>query len=318
MVTRPIIPIPVCLPLLLLVFGAFLYLSLKKPVKVQEKILRILRVALILVLIFTVNLRPQTKRYDMNVETKNIDVLFVCDTTISMWAYDYDGSYERMTGVRKTAEHMMDELYGSAFGLIRFDNRSQILAPFTQDARSVRDAFSTLLAPDRWYARGSRLGTAYDDMESLLISSAGKDGKTTILIFMSDGEITDGSELPDFSALEKYVDGGAVLGFGTAAGGMMRDTYGTRIYDNETGQEAVSHIDEANLQAIADSLGIEYIHVEQPESIDGLIRSIKTMSTTGIGTQNAVLYDDTYYIYAAPLALLLLVEAFLVIRRRRL
>ena len=64
-----------------------------------------------------VNLRIMEKKYNATIEMKNLDVLFVVDTTISMWAEDYNGKNPRMEGVQADAEYIIDELSGSNFGL---------------------------------------------------------------------------------------------------------------------------------------------------------------------------------------------------------
>ena len=318
MVTNPVVPVAAALPILAVILAAFIYIAVRRKDRLGRKIFDIVRVAAVIVLIFIINLRPMTKDFNTDVETKNVDVLFVVDTTISMWAQDYDGKDPRMEGVIDTASRIMDQLKGSSFALVRFDNRSRILAPFTQDKRSVKDAFDTIKAPDIWYASGTSLNTPYDDMQVLLDSSNQKEDKTTIVFFISDGEITDDSALGSFTELAPLVDGGAVLGFGTESGGRMSDSYGGYVYDYENYGDAVSRIDEANLRSIAGDLKIDYVHVTSPERIDGIVRSIKASSTTSRGTGRAVLYNDTYYYYAAALLALLALEGYMLIRKGRL
>ncbi len=259
------------------------------------------------------------KKYDAQVEMKNLDVLFVVDTTISMWAQDYGGSHERMEGVQYDAANIIDELSGSNFGLIRFDNRSQILAPFTQDHESVKDAFSTIKEPDINYARGSSLNVCYDDLESLLLSSNQKDERLTILFFISDGEITDESTLRSFKELEDYVDAGAVLGYGTGTGGVMQyGSYGNYVKDPDTNKNAVSQINEDNLKQIASDLDIDYIHMNHYSNVAYLIESIKNGSSLSIEKSDSVSYEDTYYYYVIPLAIMLILELVLFVRKGKL
>ena len=195
MITKPIISLYLAIPVLGAVLICYIITVVIKDTKLWKKILGILRITIIVVLALIVNLRIMDKKYDAQVEMKNLDVLFVVDTTISMWAEDYDGKDPRMEGVLEDTEYIIDELSGSNFGLIRFDNRSQILAPFTQDHETVKDAFSTIKQPDVYYAKGSSLNKCYDEMKELLESSNMKEDRLTIVFFISDGEITDGSEL---------------------------------------------------------------------------------------------------------------------------
>ena len=245
------------MPILVVVLVCYIISVLRRKSNTGLKVLAILRISIMVLLAFLTNLRIMDKKYDAKVEMKNLDVLFVVDTTISMWAEDYKGSKTRMRGVLHDTEYIIDELSGSNFGLIRFDNRSQILAPFTQDHETVKDAFTTIKEPDIYYARGSSLNVSYDDMESLLLSSNQKDERMTILFYITDGEITDESELRSFKELEQYVDAGAVLGYGTTKGGKMKyGDYGNYVQDPEKGKDAISSIDETNLKKVASDLDI--------------------------------------------------------------
>lgn len=319
MITKPIISLYIIVPLLLIVFILYIITVMRRSSKVLFKILAVFRILIIVVLAFLVNLRIMDKKYDAQVEMKNLDVLFVVDTTISMWAEDYNGTNKRIDGVSKDAEYIIDQLSGSNFGLIRFDNRPQILAPFTQDHETVKDAFSTIKEPSVYYARGSSLNNAYDDMKTLLESSSLKDERLTIVFFISDGEITDGSSLRSFADLEEYIDAGAVLGYGTEKGGKMSTgEWGSRVRDPETGKDAVSKIDENNLQAVAKDLDIDYIHMTKTSNIEYLVDSIKNGSSLTIEKSDSVSYEDTYYFYVIPLIIMLLLELVLFIRRGRL
>ncbi len=319
MITKPIISLYLAIPVLGAVLICYIITVVIKDTKLWKKILGILRITIIVVLAFIVNLRIMDKKYDAQVEMKNLDVLFVVDTTISMWAEDYDGKDPRMEGVLEDTEYIIDELSGSNFGLIRFDNRSQILAPFTQDHETVKDAFSTIKQPDVYYAKGSSLNKCYDEMKELLESSNMKEDRLTIVFFISDGEITDGSELMSFAELEPYVDAGAVLGYGTDKGGVMSTgSWGSHVRDPETNDDAISKIDENNLQKVATDLDIDYIHMKSTNNVKYLVESIKNGSSLTIEKSDSVSYEDTYYIYAVALLVMLIIELIIFVRRGKL
>ena len=319
MITKPIVPVFIVLPVLLIMLGIYVWVTIRKKSKLPFKILGIARILVILALVFLINLRIMDKEYNAEIEMKNLDVLFVVDSTISMWAEDYDGNETRMSGVLNDTEYIIDELSGSNFGLIRFDNRAQILAPFTQDHETVKDAFSTIKTPDVNYAKGTSLNVSKEAMQELLESSNKKEERLTILFFISDGEITDGSELESFADLESLVDAGAVLGYGTEEGGeMVYDDWGSYVRDPETNQHAISKIDEGNLKKIAEDLDIDYIHMDDMANIRYLIESIKSGSSLTIEKSDSVTYKDTYFYYAIPLAIMLLLELVLFIRRGKI
>ena len=319
MITKPIVPIYIVLPALIIILGIYVWGMIQKKNKTFYKVLGIARILAILTLAFLINLRIMEKEYNAEVEMKNLDVLFVVDSTISMWAEDYNGDDTRMSGVIDDVDYIISELSGSNFGLIRFDNRSQILAPFTQDHETVKDAFSTIKEPDIYYARGSSMNVCYDDMKSLLESSNSKKDRLTIVFFITDGEITDGSELQSFKELGELVDAGAVLGYGTKNGGTMKTgEWGAKVKDPETGKDAVSKIDENNLKSIANDLDLDYIHMTSTANVKYMVDSIKNGSSLTMEKSDSVSYEDTYFIYVIPLIIMLGLELVLFVRRGRI
>ena len=321
MTTNPILSIYIVIPVLSVLLLAVLVMVILKKDRVLPKVLTIIRAVLIIGLAFLINLRPAVKRYNAEIELKNIDVLFVVDTTISMWAEDYTGGKVRMDGVQTTCDYILKELAGSNFSLIRFDNRAQILAPFTQDGRSVSDAFTTIKQPDTYYAKGSSLNVPYEEMKEMLISSSKKEERKTVVFFISDGEITDKSTLQSYADLEQYVDGGAVLGFGTKEGGRMQadNGYSKRyIQDQETGKDAVSVINEDNLQKIASDLQIEYQNVRNEEEVAGMIEAIKSGSSIRMEESEMVTYEDITYFLGMAMAALLIWELISLVLRRKM
>ena len=173
MISKPIVPLVVLIPILSVCLVLYMVSVIRNKSGILNKILKAARIIVILALAFTINLRPMTKKYNIDVELKNIDVLFVVDTTISMWAEDYNESTKRMDDVKRDCRYIMESLAGSNFALIRFDNRAQILAPFTQDSKNVSDAFSTITTPSKYYATGTSLNVAYDAMEEMLKDRSG-------------------------------------------------------------------------------------------------------------------------------------------------
>jgi Ca-activated chloride channel family protein len=318
---RPIIPVGILLLVIAALFGITSYLIIRNKLNTGEKIASLSRMSVIYALILVIGLRPVILETRYEFATKNLDVLFIVDNTISMWAQDYNGKKERMTGVTRDVNYIIDELAGSNFGLVTFDDTAHVLAPFTQDLQYIRDLLDTFESPDSYYAKGSDLSIAYQDIESLLLSSNRKENRKTIVFFISDGEITNGKELKDYSELAQYVDAGAVLGYGSQSGGKMKKSYGSGyIYDYNTHKDAVSKIDEANLKKIAEGLGVEYMNMNSGNSaLMGSVELIKESSKTIIESgDGAEVKKDIYYFLAYPLMLMVLIEIILIARRGRL
>ncbi len=316
---RPILPAGIMLLVLAALFGLTALLVIKNKIQIKEKIFTLLRLGLIYFLVFIIGLRPVSIDTNYEFSAKNLDVLLVVDTTLSMWAMDYNGTNERMEGVSRDINTILTELAGSNFGLVTFDDTAHVLAPFTQDKQYIADLLDVLGKPDSYTAMGSNLSVPYRDIESLLLSSNKKENRKTIIFYFSDGEVTNTSSEMSYESLKDLVDTGAVLGYGTEKGGKMREGH-TYVYDHETYSDALSKIDEENLQKIADELGVQYLNMNSGNTaLEGLIEIIKQHSETVVeqGT-GAERYIDTYYIYAAVLLLLLAFETVIFIRRGRL
>ncbi len=321
MTIRPIFPIGILLAVFAIAFTATAYFIIKSKDNTAEKIFTLLRMSLIYVLVMVIGLRPVTVETRYEFETKNLDILFVVDNTISMRALDYNGSNERMTGVKKDISIIMDELAGSNFALVTFDDTAHVLAPFTQDMQYIKDLFDTIKSPDSYYASGSDLSIAYHDIDALLRSSQKKENRKTIVFFLSDGEITNNKELTDFSDLAQYIDDGAVLGYGSSKGGKMEDSYGfDYVYDYNEHRDAISVINEDNLKKIAEDMGIEYMNMNSGNAaLVGQVALIKEGSKTIIENgEGAEVFNDTYFYFTYPLILLLFVEIIMVVKRGRL
>ncbi|RKM61332.1 VWA domain-containing protein [Butyrivibrio sp. CB08] len=318
---KPILPIGVLLLVIACLFGITAYFIIRNKFNTAEKIAALTRMTVIYVLMLVIGLRPVMLETQYEFATKNLDVLFIVDNTISMWAQDYNGHRERMSGVKADVNLIINELAGSNFGLVTFDDTAHVLSPFTQDMQYIKDLFDTFESPDSYYAKGSDLSIAYQDIDALLRSSARKENRKTIVFFISDGEITNGKELVDYSELAQYIDAGAVLGYGSPEGGKMKEGFGYGyIYDYSTHKDAVSKIDEDNLNKIAEDLGISYLNMNSGNSaLDGAVELIKESSKTIIESgSGAEVERDIYYFFAYPLILMVISEIVIFVRRGRL
>ncbi len=320
MTTRPMFPMGIMLLVFAVFFGVTAYFVITNKLNTREKIFTLLRLTVIYVLALIIGMRPVIMETQYEFVTKNLDVLFVVDNTISMWARDYNGKKERMEGVTKDAEYIINELAGSNFGLVTFDDTAHVLSPFTQDMQYIRDLFGTFETPDSYYAQGSDLSIPYHDIDALLRSSARKENRKTIVFFISDGEITNGADIVDYSGLSRYIDAGAVMGYGSPEGGKMKDAASRYLYDYDLRKDAVSKIDEENLQKIAGDLELTYINMNSGNAgLQGVVEVIKESSKTIIesGT-GAEVQRDTYFFFAIPLALMVFYEIVMMVRKGRL
>lgn len=277
-----------------------------------------LRQVFIVLLVFVINLRIMipSDHIDSSTSKMELSVLFVVDNTISMIAKDYNGSTERLTAAKEDCSYIIQELYGADFSVITFDNKAKRLSPFTSDTEFAKNSISSILPIDEFYARGSSMNTCKELLVETLKYTKKEAGTPVAVFFISDGEITNEDTLESFVQAAPYIDYGAVLGYGTQQGGKMYPI----SYDGENEaplqdesdypyKDAISKIDENNLQQLADDMGVRYVHMTAQENIEDTLKEIRQavdISTEGGGETSG--YQDIYYWFVLPLLLLLIYD----------
>lgn len=314
MIINPIIPIwlmvPICIGLLFCKRkGTFNYI----------------RQIVIILLLFIINLRIMVPDPNAPTLQQNVDVVFVVDNTISMMAEDYgsDGGI-RMDAVKADCAYIMEQLPGASFSVISFDNYVKTLIPYTIDTLTVTQALQTLNGQTTMFAKG----TAFEEVLIYLEDSLNREtDHLQIVFFISDGEITQDIDLQSHPDLKDYIDGGAVLGYGTHEGGRMYAPIyaGSNVMeelyyydDNFNRQTALSVIDEGNLKSIASDMGFDYIHMTSQNKIDNTLNRIMTLIQTAGNAEkedSTAGASDTFF-YLLFLLIPLLAADFIYYKRK--
>lgn len=285
----------------------------------RKGIFNYIRQILIVVLLFAINLRIMVPGGTVTTVAPEIDILFVCDNTISMMAEDYNGNGKRMDAVKKDCKYIVDQFPGASISIVTFDSSVEMKVPYTVDTFIVEQTFDGLNGEASYYAKGSSLNMVMSQLEKYL--DRGRD-TYQLVFFVSDGEITkDGEKLKSYDGLNKYIDDGAVLGYGTTEGGYMQAVAMSAVEDepeylyyyndNFDKVKAVSKIDEGNLKSIAKDLSVDYIHMTNQSEIYGCVEEIKDNMSGVISSENMDSksgYSETYYYFLIPLIVLLVFD----------
>lgn len=317
MIINPMLP----LIIIILIGAVLIWLAVLMPTKLL-KTLGILTA----ILMILIGLRPMISDGETTILKNNLDVIFVMDGTLSMLAEDYKDNGKRIDAVIDDIQYVVNEIPGAYYSLIEFDNQSHINLRSTVDANAAATAAKTTHQLSELYARGSNITIFKDDLKKILESSTKKDGRKRIVFLMTDGENTSGEKLENLADLKQYIDGGAVLGYGTQQGGKMKvkddDEYYYSFSTTDTDsqylkdwssypvQAAISKIDEENLRKMANELGIEYVHMTDQTNLNSLIKQIKSIQNTE-DSKNDYTYTDIYYYFCWPLLIALLLMLYL-------
>ena len=184
--------------------------------------------------------------------------------------------------------------------------------PFTSDATTFGTAIETLRLEGPFDGSGSLADRPLEAMREILERADEQHpDRRRMVVFVSDGENTADGEQASFSELEDLVDGGIVLGYGTEEGAKMPEaddlsTEDGYVYDQDKGEDAISRIDEDNLETIAAELGIDYAHRTEPGGMRALADDFESSYALDEGADAPAKHDLTWLFGLILLGLVLL------------
>lgn len=295
----------------------------------RKGVMPYVRQVLIVLILFAINLRPMYISDEIKVirQKLNCYCIIVLDDTLSMNAEDVPGFEEdrprtRMDQAKEDIDYITKNLVGAKFCIIDFNNDVNLICPFTDDNKYIKDSVDAIKPIVDYHATGTNINCCKKLLGQMINDAKLMNDGHVVVFFLSDGENTDDHRLDNFSDIAQGIEGGAVMGYGTTKGGQMR--YYDELHDETVVvqdkrdypyQPAVSKIDEKNLKSLSLDLGIEYIHMDESEDLDGTFENImklleaETEETTEYG------YADIYFWFVIPLAALVAYE-FISVKRR--
>ncbi|VXB43283.1 Ca-activated chloride channel family protein [Arthrobacter sp. 9AX] len=283
MTLQPILPGWLLLPVVAaaLVFLGWRILSERRHPGGRTRI----RSALLVLLLLAAALRPGIPGGSAHAATSDLNVFFVVDTTSSMVAVDYGNAAPRLDGVRQDVMAIAGELPGARFSVITFDTEAHVRMPLTTDTTALETITAILQPQVTAFAKGSSITAARKVLADRL--AAAKDShpdRPRLVFYFGDGEQTSGKGPEPIKMDGGMVAGGAVLGYGTAAGGRMKENTGlesdgdARYIQDSTGGapgDAVSVIDEDRLREIAVQLEVPYVHRSAGDALPAMMQQAR-------------------------------------------
>lgn len=334
MIANPVLP-GWALLLLTLALGGFVVWRLIAVRRDRPAVVRWLARLGLVLLLLVIALRPTIPTDGQGPKASGgLEVYVVVDTTSSMAADDWGDGLTRLDGVKADVEQIVDALQGAQFSLVTFDAVAVQRVPLTTDSSAMISAVSVLKQEITTYSRGSSIDAAVPELQELLQDAEDLNpDQRRVLFYAGDGEQTLDAPPGSFEQLAPYLDGGAVLGYGTAEGGRMMEYFGetptyfgdtatnepvdpteapeapTYIQDYTNGTDAISFIDEAALQAIADQLGLQYLHRDPEAAVAPALAGIDVGElAVQPGEPDSVV--ELYWIFVIPFGILVLFELY--------
>lgn len=308
--------------------GWRLFLAVRKPAGARRREW-MLRGALVLLLLAAA-LRPGVPGGSAQAATADVNVFFVVDTSSSIVAEDYGDAAPRLDGVRLDIMAIAGELPGARFSLLTFDSSAVVRMPLTTDTTALDTAVAVLRPQVTAFSKGSSVTAAGKLLsERLQAAQDSHPERPRLVYYLGDGEQTSAAAPETIKLDGGLVNGGAVLGYGTAGGGRMKENAGQRsgadggagyIQDRTSGsgRDALSVIDEDRLQGIAGQLGVPYVHRSAGDAVAPMMQAADPGELASVSNGEELGgRAELYWIFAFGAFLLGLRETFLVVRHWR-
>ena len=248
-------------------------------------------------------------------QVSNVEIYLVVDRTGSMAAEDWAGGPDagggtRLDGVKSDLTAIRDAWPQARFCILALDGAAARELPLTSDLGAVTAWIGSLQQEITQRSQGSSLDGMLPLLVQTLTRAKEKNPEDARLVYiLSDGEATDdgrgagaaGTAGATWAEAGELTDGGAVLGYGTASGGMMRSFDGSStpgsgkyILDPGSGKPAVSVPDTQALASAAKALGVPYFQrtggSDDAPTGDFTSQDVSAVLTDGRAKKNRIRY----------------------------
>ncbi|QUW19604.1 VWA domain-containing protein [Agrococcus sp. Marseille-Q4369] len=310
------------LPVLVAIVGALaLALCVWQLVAARGRRIAWLRRSLLVALAIAMAFRPALPGGEVPTASISARVFVVVDTSQSVAAEDW-GSESRLAGMQEDVVEIARSFAGADISVISFDSQALLRVPLTDDGSAVIEMVRALRPEIAQQSRGTSVAAAHDLLRTELERSAAADpGSPAIVFYLGDGEHTAEEPPQSFADLGGLVDRGLVLGYGTEQGGRMRvssfNPNEDRYLQDPAGGDAVSRIDEGQLQSIASELGISYLHRQPGLPLSDALGPMAALDGAANLDRTEEARLEVAWILGLPIALLLAWEGLSLARSLR-
>lgn len=278
----------------------------------RRKLVKFVLAELILTLLILIVARPQIgNKIANNTSREGIEVIMALDISNSMLATDVVPS--RLDKSKLMVEGLMNKFTKNKLGLIVFAGDAFVQLPITSDYVSAK-MFLDNINPSLIGTQGTDIGKAINlAMHSFTPNT--QTGKAIVVI--TDGEDNEGgAEAMAKQAQEKGIKV-FILGIGSTQGTTIPMLNGEDLRD-ANGNIVKTHLNEEMCKKIADAGHGVYIHVDNSSVADALLE--KELGKLQKGEINNVVYsdyDEQFQAFALLAVLLLIIDFFILERKRK-
>ncbi|WIM89826.1 VWA domain-containing protein [Candidatus Mycobacterium wuenschmannii] len=259
--------------------------------------------------------------------TANLNVFFVIDRSVDTRVEDFADRTSRLAGIRDDVVALIDQYPRARFSAIGFASKATELWPLSDDAWSLKPLIQGLssyteVPEDAMYRVDS--GAANDTLRTALtVARSQHKGSKNVVFYLGCGAAGSRAAQTAFT-VKDLVSGGAVLGYGTPAGGPIPRGYidGNLIYmaDQQSGAPLTNGIGEDTLKARASDLEVTYHHRDKGQSISPVVPAVTAEpppDAAPLQASQTVERTELYWLFSLLAATFVAIEIYLTARDYR-
>lgn len=262
------------------------------------------------VLLIIASTRPQWLGEPIEQMVSGRDLMLAVDVSGSMAEKDFklSGNWaDRLTATKHVASAFMNRRVGDRVGLILFGTTAYLQTPLTFDRKTVvtllNEAFIGITDNEPATSIGDAIGLAVKHLKN-------EQDNSRVLILLTDGANTAG-EITPLQAAQLAADNGLkIYTIGIGADEMIvRSFFGNRKVNPSR------DLDEKTLRAIADKTQGRYFRARNKEELEAIYQLLDQLEPVEKDKQ---FYRPMSELYPWPLAMALLLSAFIAVFKQRL
>ena len=262
------------------------------------------------VLLIMASTRPQWLGEPIEQMVSGRDLMLAVDVSGSMAEKDFklSGNWvDRLTATKNVASAFMNRRVGDRVGLILFGTTAYLQTPLTFDRKTVvtllNEAFIGITDNEPATSIGDAIGLAVKHLKN-------EQDNSRVLILLTDGANTAG-EITPLQAAQLAADNGLkIYTIGIGADEMIvRSFFGNRKVNPSR------DLDEETLKAIADKTQGRYFRARNKEELEAIYQLLDQLEPVEKDKQ---FYRPMSELYPWPLAMALLLSAFIAVFKQRL
>jgi Ca-activated chloride channel homolog len=290
-------------------------------VSVPRKVLRAIYLTAVVALLALALTRPQAGGRAKLEKQRGLDLVVALDFSKSMLARDVYPS--RLERAKRELERLIDRLAGDRIGLVAFAGETLTYPP-TTDYAAVK-LFWRDLTPSDMPVGGTALGRALKSSLELLkrLRERGGETRAQVILLLTDGEDTESEPLAMAEEAAKLGVKIYAVGIGSRSGELVPEMTPeglvTGYLKDQQGKYVTSRLAEDMLSQIASKTGGEYLRADAKRfGVEAIEAALAGLKRTENEARLVKQYDEVYEFLVLPAFLLLVGEACMNERRRRL